>query len=527
MARSWNMCDTSGLGDGSEGVGHGRKQNSAMFTKFRLDSEPTPPTPVRESSESSRISWSRSPTAHCLPPIQNKAMLHSERQSQLPHPEARWTPIDTSNQYEPSTRYSTPYQPTYTYNNQYHAPAPVMGLFQQGRPEFEPPSELEMMPPPPNRAASTVLQSIKNQSQSTPPLTGQRRSRAKSQSQAPRIHGRHLDARENLLLVETCNKNSLSYGIKDGLTEFWSKIEKDFQDIVRREIPYKSVRRRMAYLVEQRKKEIADWVTGDERREDNWTHAIDEWIETVELHDLEQENSHRENTILKTQKAIGNMRRENMMNIHSEKRSLEEFMHDLSEDEGDVSVEEVIEKKNPTADYRQSPPLSDNHPGDFREASLDSDSTPKPTKSHTQSTKRPRRQSSAQSSDREKRDGTSAPPPSKVNKRAQGRLKAAQKHQKALDDAERARKALNPKKPKRRREERVSDTDAPLSEMAKTFTSFVEYLKETASATRSAPPTTTMVTTAPTTNVTEELKVMKDMLLTVVKAVGGIENTKD
>lgn len=68
--------------------------------------------------------------------------------------------------------------------------------------------------------------------------------------------------------------------------EFWSKIEKDFQDIVQREIPYKSVRQRMAYLVEQMKEGIADWVTGDERKEDNWTQAIDEWIETVELYVL-------------------------------------------------------------------------------------------------------------------------------------------------------------------------------------------------------------------------------------------------
>lgn len=60
--------------------------------------------------------------------------------------------------------------------------------------------------------------------------------------------------------------------------------------------------------------------------------------------------------------------------------------------------------------------------------------------------------------------------------------------------------------------------------MAKTFKSFVEYLKGTASVTAaSAPPPRTTVTMAPTTNVTEELKVMKDMLLTVVKAVGGME----
>ena len=310
-----------------------------------------------------------------------------------------------------------------------------MGLFQQRRPEFELPSELKMMPPPPNWAASTVLQSIENQFQSTPPLTGQRRSRAKSQSQAPRTHGRHLDAREDLLFVETCNKNSLSYGIKDGITEFWSKIEKDFQDIVQRKTLYKSVRRRMAYLVEQKKKETADWVTGDERKENNWTHAIDEWIETVELYDLEQENSHQKNTILKTQKAIGNMKRTNMMNICSEKRSLEEFMHDLSENEGDVSIEEVMEKKNLIADYKLSPLLFDNPFRDFREASLDLDSTPKPTKLYTQSIKQLCCQFLPQGFNQEKRDRTFLFLPLKINKQAQKRLKAAQKYQKALNNA--------------------------------------------------------------------------------------------
>ncbi len=52
---------------------------------------------------------------------------------------------------------------------------------------------------------------------------------------------------------------------------------------MQRNPPYKSVSRRMAHLVKQRKNEIANWVTGDERKEDNWIHAIDERIETVEL----------------------------------------------------------------------------------------------------------------------------------------------------------------------------------------------------------------------------------------------------
>lgn len=127
-----------------------------------------------------------------------------------------------------------------------------------------------MLTPP--RAKSVIMNSVEespgHESPSPAPEQQRSRSRPQFQSQTPRIHGKHLDPREDLLLVETCNKNSLSYGIKDGITEFRSKIEADFQDTVPRNPPYKSVKRRMAHLVEQRKKEIADWVTGDERKED-------------------------------------------------------------------------------------------------------------------------------------------------------------------------------------------------------------------------------------------------------------------
>lgn len=122
-------------------------------------------------------------------------------------------------------------------------------------------------------AKSVIMNSIEESPglESLSPAPEQRRSRSRpqSQSQTPRIHGRHLDLRENLLLVKTCNKNSFLYGIKDGITEFWSKIEADFQGIIQRNPPYKSFKHWMAYLVERRKKEIVDWVTGDERKKDN------------------------------------------------------------------------------------------------------------------------------------------------------------------------------------------------------------------------------------------------------------------
>lgn len=102
------------------------------------------------------------------------------------------------------------------------------------------------------------------------------------------------------------------------------------------------------------------------------------------------------------------------------------------------------------------------------------------------------------------------------------RLKAIQKHQKVLDDVNQAKKALNPKKPKRDCEKQVLDTNTPLLEITKIFLSFVEYLKETALATKFVP--LIIVITISITYVIEKFKVIKDMLLTIVKAIEDMEN---
>lgn len=62
----------------------------------------------------------------------------------------------------------------------------------------------------------------------------------------------------------------------------------------------------------------------------------------MELYNLEQKNSHRENTTLKMQKAIRNMKRINIINIHGEKRSLEEFMEDLDDKDKESTRERDI-----------------------------------------------------------------------------------------------------------------------------------------------------------------------------------------
>lgn len=63
--------------------------------------------------------------------------------------------------------------------------------------------------------------------------------------------------------------------------------------------------------------------------------------------------------MLKTQRAIGNMKRINMMNIHSEKRSLGEFMEDLDDEDEESTRERDIDQRDLSANYKKSPPLPD------------------------------------------------------------------------------------------------------------------------------------------------------------------------
>lgn len=152
--------------------------------------------------------------------------------------------------------------------------------------------------PPPNRA-------LPPQDRAPSPVV---ESKAHSKSRAGRTRGKQLTRKEDALLIEVCNKNRKAYGRKDLQTEFWNLIVDQFQALVQRPYPYKSVQRRMKVLMEARKQELADYKSGDERREDDWTRALDKWIRHVDLHDLEQQSSR--------------------------KRSLGEYLDEASSDEG-------------------------------------------------------------------------------------------------------------------------------------------------------------------------------------------------
>lgn len=170
-------------------------------------------------------------------------------------------------------------------------------------------------------------------------------SKTHSRSRAGRTRGKQLTRKEDALLIEVCNKNRKAYGRKDLQTEFWNLIVDQFQALVQRPYPYKSVQRRMKVLMEARKQEIADYKSGDERREDDWTRALDKWIRHVDLHDLEQQSSR--------------------------KRSLGEYLDETSPDE--VTSDDGEESESDPDRY-QTPQLPDEAPNP--------DSTPLPNGTH-------------------------------------------------------------------------------------------------------------------------------------------------
>lgn len=158
-------------------------------------------------------------------------------------------------------------------------------------------------------------------------------SNARSRSRAGRTRGKQLTRKEDALLIEVCNKNRKAYGRKDLQTEFWNLIVDQFQALVQRPYPYKSVQRRMKVLMEARKQENTDYKSGDERREDDWTRALDKWIRHVDLHDLEQQSSR--------------------------KRSLGEYLDETSSD--DV-ISDDGEESESDPDRYQTPQLPDKTP---------------------------------------------------------------------------------------------------------------------------------------------------------------------
>lgn len=104
-----------------------------------------------------------------------------------------------------------------------------------------------------------------------------------------------------------------------------------FQALVQRPYPYKSVQRRMKVLMEARKQELADYKSGDERREDDWTRALDKWIRHVDLHDLEQQSSR--------------------------KRSLGEYLDETSSDQG--TSDDGEESESDPDRYQTPQPLNE------------------------------------------------------------------------------------------------------------------------------------------------------------------------
>lgn len=62
-----------------------------------------------------------------------------------------------------------------------------------------------------------------------------------------------------------------------------------------------------------------------------------------------------------------------MMNIHSEKWSLEEFMEDLDNEDKESIKKRDIDQRNLLANYKKSPPLPDNKVFSRKPSSLSDD----------------------------------------------------------------------------------------------------------------------------------------------------------
>lgn len=314
----------------AEGQTSNPQNITTPLAETRVSNPPKPPNP-------------RHGPHHSNPPN------HNTSTPQVPWPPHQAPYVHPQYQAPPSH----PGPPHYPGPPQYPGPPPHLGMPQHHAPPYY--SQHQFHPPPYNPDMRAYHNFAPNQTpmpppnRALPPQDGEPspavESKTHSRSRAGRTRGKQLTRKEDALLIEVCNKNRKAYGRKDLQTEFWNLIVDQFQALVQRPYPYKSVQRRMKVLMEARKQEIADYKSGDERREDDWTRALDKWIRHVDLHDLEQQSSR--------------------------KRSLGEYLDETSPDE--VTSDDGEESESDPDRY-QTPQLPDE--------AANPDSTPIPNGTH-------------------------------------------------------------------------------------------------------------------------------------------------
>lgn len=125
-------------------------KKSGHFSSFRVDPEVTRST-TNQNTPDSQVSWSRSPSAHYLPP-NRQAASSSQNPYHLPHPNPG---LPSPSPYQES-RYSTPFQPMYHDQSPYLTPR-LPDVYQT-------PTQGNMLPPPPppkfDRSRSVIYDSI-------------------------------------------------------------------------------------------------------------------------------------------------------------------------------------------------------------------------------------------------------------------------------------------------------------------------------------------------------------------------------
>ncbi len=323
-------------------------------------------------------------------------------------------------------------------------------------------------------------------------------SKTQSMTQGGRTRGKQLTRKEDAVLVKVCNKNRKAYGRKDLQTEFWNLIVDQFQALVRRPYPYKSVQRRMKVLMEARKQEIADHKTGDERREDEWTNAIDKWIKHVDMHDLEQQSSRK--------RSLGEYLEESSVD--------DEMSNDGGEFESDLDCDQSTQIPDEPSNPEDPPMSNGNLPRHGATPPVDLDKAPPESPGRSTPGTTPGFSTRASSAN-----------PIESHKRALSERKAAAK-QKKREDLLREALNTNPRKRKRSSETRGSVFDRALSSIAESFKSYVDHLISNSSVPTSSPGPIWAVNTATTNEFSDRLRRIEELLSALTESPAAAAEEK-
>lgn len=183
--------------------------------------------------------------------------------------------------------------------------------------------------------------------------------------------GKHISKDDELQLFRICKKHETSHGHKGekyGMTYFWNLVSRDFVEY-RGFLPYsaESCRRRVTNKVRQRRADLEREETGREEWYTDWTMALDEWREVVDIYEAMEEGRKAESTKVQKEFAKANRMRDNLCKRRGNKRAIDSPAVTISsgDSDSDNDSDEVTELeartdfRNPSPDFTEEPPASD------------------------------------------------------------------------------------------------------------------------------------------------------------------------